>query len=116
MHFDDLKTFLHLCQTLHFGKTSRACHVSPSTLSRIIQRLEEATGRSLFERDRRHVKITPAGLAYQTFAQDVIKNWHRVRTELDQGAQTLRGALNLYCSVTASYSILPELLRQFRPQ
>jgi len=116
MNFDDLKIFLHLCQTLHFGQTSRACHVSPSTLSRIIQRLEENTGRSLFERDRRHVKITPAGLAYQTFAQDVIKNWHRVRTELDQGAQTLRGALNLYCSVTASYSILPELLRQFRPQ
>ena len=116
MNLDDLKLFLHLCQTLHFGQTSRACHVSPSTLSRIIQRLEEHVERPLFDRDRRHVKLTPAGLSFQTFAQDTVNNWHRVRAELDQGAETLRGALNLYCSVTASYSILPELLRQFRPQ
>jgi len=116
MNFDDLKIFLHLCQTLHFGKTSRACHVSPSTLSRIIQRLEETTGRILFERDRRHVKLTSAGLAFQSFAQDTIKNWQNIRQELDQDSETLHGALSLYCSVTASYSILPDILRQFRPQ
>ncbi|MFT5367849.1 MAG: LysR family positive regulator for ilvC [Candidatus Latescibacterota bacterium] len=116
MHLDDLKLFLDLCQTLHFGKTSRACHVSPSTLSRIIQRLEQDTERRLFERDRRHVKLTSAGIAFQTFAQDVVKSWHLMRAELDKGSETLRGSLNLYCSVTASYSILPDLLRQFRPQ
>lgn len=116
MHFDDLKLFLHLCQTLHFGKTSRACHVSPSTLSRIIQRLEEHVGRPLFDRDRRHVRLTSAGLAFQSFAQESITQWHRVKAELDQGSEILRGSLNLYCSVTASYSILPDLLRQFRPQ
>ena len=116
MQLDDLKLYLHLCQTLHFGKTSRACHVSPSTLSRIIQRLEEHTERPLFDRDRRHVKLTSAGIAFQAFAQDVVNNWHHMRAELDQGSESLRGALNLYCSVTASYSILPELLRQFRPQ
>lgn len=116
MTLDDLNLFLHLCQTLHFGKTSRACHVSPSTLSRVIQRLEEQTERTLFERDRRHVQLTSAGVAFQTFAQETVKNWHQMRTELDEGSETLRGALNLYCSVTASYSILPDLLRQFRPQ
>ncbi|MDA0710935.1 MAG: HTH-type transcriptional activator IlvY [bacterium] len=116
MHFDDLTLFLNLCQTLHFGNTSRACHVSPSTLSRIIQRLEEQTGRSLFDRDRRHVALTPAGVAFQTFAVSVIKNWDAMRSQLDEGSETLHGSLNLYCSVTASYSILPELLRQFRPQ
>ena len=36
-----LTLFHHLANTLHFGKTAAACYVSPSTLSRAIQRLEE---------------------------------------------------------------------------
>ncbi|WP_254888725.1 helix-turn-helix domain-containing protein, partial [Salmonella enterica] len=40
----DLKTFLHLAESRHFGRSARAMHVSPSTLSRQIQRLEEDLG------------------------------------------------------------------------
>ncbi len=41
MDLRDLKTFLHLAESRHFGRSARAMHVSPSTLSRQIQRLEE---------------------------------------------------------------------------
>ncbi|STQ08383.1 HTH-type transcriptional regulator ilvY [Enterobacter cloacae] len=34
----DLKMFLHLAESRHFGRSARAMHVSPSTLSRQIQR------------------------------------------------------------------------------
>ncbi|MCP5645114.1 LysR family transcriptional regulator, partial [Klebsiella pneumoniae] len=47
----DLKTFLHLAESRHFGRSARAMHVSPSTLSRQIQRLEEDLGQPLFVRD-----------------------------------------------------------------
>ncbi|MFW4307655.1 helix-turn-helix domain-containing protein, partial [Salmonella enterica subsp. enterica serovar Dublin] len=46
----DLKTFLHLAESRHFGRSARAMHVSPSTLSRQIQRLEEDLGQPLFVR------------------------------------------------------------------
>ena len=50
MDLRDLKTFLHLAESRHF--TQRAgMHVSPSTLSRQIQRLEEDLGQPLFVRD-----------------------------------------------------------------
>ena len=114
MNLDDLKLFVHLTQTLHFGQTSRACHVSPSTLSRIIQRLEEEANQTLFERDRRRVRLTPAGLSFKSFAENVLNDWQRVLADLDAGAETLRGELSVYCTVTASYSILPEILRRFR--
>jgi hypothetical protein len=56
MDYDTLRLFLHLSRTLHFLRTSRACHVSPSALSRAVQRLERETGWPLFERDRRSVR------------------------------------------------------------
>jgi hypothetical protein len=57
----DLKMFLHLAESRHFGRSARAMHVSPSTLSRQIQRLEEDLGQPLFVRDNRTVTLTEAG-------------------------------------------------------
>lgn len=56
----DLKTFLHLAESRHFGRSARAMHVSPSTLSRQIQRLEDDLGQPLFVRDNRTVTLTEA--------------------------------------------------------
>ena len=44
-------------------------HVSPSTLSRQIQRLEEDLGQPLFVRDNRTVTLTEAGEELRIFAQ-----------------------------------------------
>ncbi|MDA0747040.1 MAG: HTH-type transcriptional activator IlvY [bacterium] len=116
MDFRDLKLFIHLADTLHFGQTSRAGHVSPSTLSRVVQRLEEEAGCTLFERDRRHVRLTVAGGRFRVYAAEALTNWQRMKADLEQGAETLRGEISLYCSVTASYSILPDILTAFRPR
>jgi hypothetical protein len=59
----DLKTFLHLAESRHFGRSARAMHVSPSTLSRQIQRLEEDLGQPLFVRDNRTVTSPKRGRA-----------------------------------------------------
>ncbi len=53
MDLRDLKLFLHLAESHHFGRTAKAMHVSPSTLSRQIQRLEGILGQPLFLRDNR---------------------------------------------------------------
>ncbi|MGB0669046.1 MAG: LysR family transcriptional regulator, partial [Porticoccaceae bacterium] len=47
MDIKALKLFQHLANSLHFGKTATAHHLSPSTLSRSIQRLEEELGSQL---------------------------------------------------------------------
>ena len=61
MDYDGLRMFLELSRSLHFLRASRACHVSPSTLSRAVQRLEQETGSVLLERDRRSVRLTAEG-------------------------------------------------------
>lgn len=109
-----LKHFLTLADTLHFGRASEACHVSPSTLSRSIQQLEESLGVRLFERDNRHVALTRQGHSFHAYARDTLEQWEQLRQSLMSEAHILTGEISIYCSVTASYSFLYDLLSEFR--
>jgi LysR family transcriptional regulator, positive regulator for ilvC len=109
-----LKIFLELSDTLHFGRTSRICNVSPSVLSRTIQRLEDEVGERLFDRDNRTVTLTSAGGKYREYAQDVMAGWEDLKSDLNSEQERLRGDISIYCSVTACYSILPDILTRFR--
>jgi LysR family positive regulator for ilvC len=112
--YDSLRLFLHLSRTLHFSRTSRECHVSPSALSRAIQRLEGETGWPLFERDRRSVRLTREGARFATHARDTLAAWEGLKGELADQRDTLTGSIAIFASVTACQSFLPELLSDFR--
>ncbi|MDT8880943.1 HTH-type transcriptional activator IlvY [Halomonas saccharevitans] len=114
MDMRPLKHFLALAETLHFGRASEACHVSSSTLSRTIRQLEESLGVPLFERDNRHVALTRQGRTFLAYAREALEEWERLRQSLMSEARTLTGEISIYCSVTASYSFLYELLSEFR--
>ena len=115
MNNRELKLFIHLAESLHFGSTSRACHTTPSTLTRTIQRLEEEVGEPLFVRDNRSVMLTPAGSVFKKYALDVVSRWQKLQANLASD-ERLRGDISLYCSVTAAYSILPSILGKFRAE
>lgn len=110
-----LTQFLALARTLHFGQASEACNISLSTLSRNIRQLEDELGVSLFERDNRSVALSAKGLQFEVYAREALANWHRIRQELTDTGNPLHGELSIYCSVTASQSVLYELLNRFRP-
>jgi LysR family transcriptional regulator, positive regulator for ilvC len=116
MDYDALRLFVHLSRTLHFLRTSRECHVSPSALSRTIQRLERQVGRPLFERDRRTVRLTAAGARFAEHARDTLERWEVLGRELrgGGGAGELQGRIAIFASVTACQSFLPEVLAGFR--
>ncbi|MBN0989701.1 HTH-type transcriptional activator IlvY [Amphritea pacifica] len=111
-----LKLFISLCDTLHFGRASEACHISPSALTRAIKQLEESLGVQLFERDNRTVSLTREGARFQIYAREALTQWDVVRNSLLEGVQELQGEISVYCSVTASYSFLYDILSDFRKQ
>jgi len=114
MDYDGLRMFLELSRSLHFLRASRACHVSPSALSRAVQRLERETGSVLLERDRRSVRLTPAGARFTEHARETLERWQRLQRDLRGAKDTLSGTLAIFASVTACQSFLPELLGAFR--
>ena len=116
MNIKSLQMFQHLARSLHFGKTAQAYFVSPSTLSRAIQRLEEELGSTLLHRDNRSVLLTDAGKQFLGFAEQQLDQWQQLQQSLNKQQVQLTGKLHLYCSVTAAYSHLPLLLDKFRQQ
>jgi LysR family positive regulator for ilvC len=109
-----LKQFINLADSLHFGRASEMSHISPSALSRGIRQLEDELGTSLFDRDNRSVALTHAGEMFLGYARDSLTQWDVIRNELMEEAGELHGEVSIYCSVTASYSFLFELLSRFR--
>ena len=114
METKNLKLFLNLANTLHFGRASELSHISVSALSRNIMQLEDSLGVKLFERDNRSVSLTKAGRDFVHYANDTINRWEVIRSSLQDNNQILSGELSVYCSVTASYSFLYDILKRFR--
>ncbi len=114
MDFKELTIFDALCETLHYGQAAARCRTSASTVSRVVQRLESELSQQLFERDRREVRLTQAGALFREFSQRSLEQYQQLQRQLHTQASELSGELSLYCSVTASYSFLSDLLAVFR--
>lgn len=114
MDFKVLQLFAHLGRSLHFANTANQMAVSPSTLSRAIQRLEQETGTLLFERDNRTVVLTEEGRRLLEFAERWLDEWQDIREQLRHPMAALQGRVRVFCSVTASYFLLPDVLGRFR--
>jgi LysR family transcriptional regulator, positive regulator for ilvC len=114
MTFDELRLFRNLAGTLHFGRAAGVSHISPSALSRTIQRLEEELGCRLFQRDKRFVALTPAGETFAAYVQETLDGHDEMRRRLSEEEQTVQGEVSLFCSVTAVQSLLNSILPVFR--
>jgi len=114
LDFKSLRLFADLANSLHFTKTAELNHVSPSTLSRAIQRIEQELGCELLHRDNRTVVLTEAGQKFRQFADKQIEQWQQIQRVLKQDQVQLTGKLHVFCSVTAAYSHLPDMLDKFR--
>ncbi|MDW2091862.1 HTH-type transcriptional activator IlvY [Vibrio sp. 1865] len=116
MNIKSLQLFIHLCESKSFAKTAAAMHISPSALSRQIQKLEEETSQQLFLRDNRSVDLTIQGKKLVPVALKILGEWQQYQSHLKGTEDELKGEIRLFCSVTASYSHLPELISDFRIQ
>jgi LysR family positive regulator for ilvC len=110
----DFSLFLHLADSLHFARSAEALHVSPSALTRAIQRLEEEVGQPLFQRSRRRVALTRAGEIFRDHARAQLAAHARLQEALATETQTPTGELRIACTVTACHSVLPKLLARCR--
>lgn len=114
MDMRTLRQFVNLAESLHFGRASALSHVSPSALSRSIRQLEEQLAVTLFTRNNRAVGLTSQGTIFLAYARDALVQWDVIRHTLQEQSGVLHGEVSMYCSVTASYSFLFDLLSRFR--
>ena len=80
-----LRAFEAVTRTGSFSLAAQRLHVTPPAVSLQIRQLEDQYGVRLFERIRRHVRLTPAGEALRQYAQ-------RIFALADDAERTLQGA------------------------
>jgi LysR family positive regulator for ilvC len=110
----ELSLFLHLAESLHFARSAKALHMSPSALTRAIQRLEDELGQPLFLRSKRSVALTRAGEIFRDHARAQLALHARLLEALSTETETPTGELRIACTVTACHSVLPKLLARCR--
>jgi LysR family positive regulator for ilvC len=110
---EPLRVFLHLADTLNFGRTSVERHLSPATLTRTVQRLEAQVGQRLLDRGPRGVALTEDGRRFTEYARQALALWEQYQRQTPEST-SLSGTLRIFSSVTAGQAILPDLLAPFR--
>ncbi|RLQ21433.1 HTH-type transcriptional activator IlvY [Seongchinamella sediminis] len=108
-----LAVFLSVAETLNFSRSGQNLHMSVSAVSRTVARLEQEVGQPLFERDRRRVNLTRAGREFREYARRSLAEWQQLQRKLGRDGE-LAGEVSLYCSVTASHTLLAPILAALR--
>jgi DNA-binding transcriptional LysR family regulator len=67
-----LRSFVAVAQTRSFSRAAERVHLSQSTVSQQIRRLEDLVGKSLFERDTRTVTLSREGEEFQDYAARIL--------------------------------------------
>ena len=87
-----LEYLVALADTLHFGRASERCNITPSTLSAGIRDLEHIVGVALAERTKRHVLMTPIGNDIADRARRLLRDARAKAEPLDVTYTSLPGA------------------------
>lgn len=113
MDVRQLRQFLAVAETLHFGRAAERLGMTQPPLSQSIMTLERELGAALFERTKRSVRLTPFGeqwLPHVKTALGEVDDLGGIARRLRDG-QT--GVLSLSFVSTADYSVLPDLVRRY---
>ena len=109
-----LRYFLALTETEHFGRAAERCFVSQSAFSNAIQELETTLGARLVDRTNRSVTITSTGREVAVQAQLVLRDVDSL-VEMSRGrGEPLTGELRLGVIPTVAPFLLPIVLPKLR--
>jgi len=111
IHPDLLASLIAVAETGTFTGAARTLGLRQSTISQHIRRLEEQTGRALFDRDTHRVALTPQGEALLDHARRVLDAHERMGRHLTD--TPLRGRLRIGASEDFVLSALPDVLARF---
>jgi len=114
MELRHLRYFIAVAEELHFGRAAARLCIAQPPLSQQIQQLEREIGFTLFSRSSRRVELTPAGRVY---LEEVRSSMGSLEKAVLNGRRVARGEVGRLAVGfvgTATFSLLPDVLRRFR--
>ncbi|MDX1507815.1 MAG: hydrogen peroxide-inducible genes activator [Woeseiaceae bacterium] len=109
-----LRYFIALTETGHFGRAAEACFVSQSAFSNAISELETVLGAQLVDRTNRSVTITTLGQDVAIQARLVMQDVDSLMEMARGSPEPLAGPLRLGVIPTIAPFVLPKVLPGIR--
>lgn len=116
MNLRDLRYFVALADTKHFGKAAERCYVSQPTLSAQIKKLENYLGVQLIERQPRRVQLTETGARIVPIARRMLQESDEIIALARNEHDPLSGKINVALIPTIGPYLLPVVMRRLRKQ
>ncbi len=119
MTLSELRYLVAVADLRHFGHAAERCHITQSTLSTQLRKLEDFLGITLFERTSRAVTVTPIGESIVIRARRIIEEADQICDLARQNEGLLSSTLKLGIIPTLSPYLLPvflEALHRAHPQ
>ena len=111
--FTDLKIFVQVGQVLSFSEAARQLGMSPSGVSRAVQRIEERLGVRLLQRTTRSLSLTPDGRVYFDRGTQILGDLDDVELQLSQTQSKPRGILRIDLSTALGRIHIAPALAEF---
>lgn len=109
MELRNLRYFLAVAETRHFGRAAEQLHMAQPPLSQAIRRPEADLGVALFTRDTRNVALTGAGEVFRADVERILMALDEAAARVSRFASGTEGILRM--GLTGSPSLLPVIAR-----
>ncbi|MDF3065661.1 MAG: hypothetical protein K0R38_1262 [Polyangiaceae bacterium] len=114
MDLRHLRYFAAVAEERHFGRAAERLGIAQPPLSKQLQDLESELGYPLFDRSRRPVELTAAGLTLLEHTRSLLESVELAVRETRRAGAGHRGRMSIGYPSSLAYSGLTQLLRAFR--
>lgn len=113
MNLQQLEYIIAVDHSRHFAQAAQHCLVTQPTLSMMIQKLEEELGVKIFDRSKKPVVPTEAGVAVIAQAKIILQESGRMKEVIQELKGELKGELKIGIIPTVAPYLLPLFLNRF---
>lgn len=116
MTTEQIKNFLATAEVLNFHKASSTMYIAQPALSRQIKNLEDEIGAKLFDRTKKQIKLTAAGLFFKSEMKRVFAQLEQTKRRAGQIHRGEAGEISMGHVSSAMQSVLPPFLKTIKQQ
>jgi DNA-binding transcriptional LysR family regulator len=110
MDIQQVKNFQVLCETLNFRKAAEQINIVQPALSKQIQLLEQEVGALLFDRSKRTVVLTEAGIFFRKETNRILHDLNKTIVRTSQLHNGEAGEIKVTHASSAMNTVVPSFL------
>ena len=111
-----IRIFIEVARQLSFAAAAKHLHLSQPAISLAIQNLEQHVGGKLFDRNTRHLELTPEGQLFYPTATALLNQWSDALKDVNNLFTLQRGKLNMAVMPSFASNDLPDIVAHYHQQ